>query len=268
MNPPNTHDKHQLSQLIRFKAHTLDIAIKTANVDLDTKKKDAVDLKNYIQEWQLREYPVGPDLIWAKERMANFDSWVKDKYPKICRNPLSKDYADINLLEIIKNRRSIRFWKKKEVPHKLLSQIIEAAIYAPTAFNRMEWQFYVAETPLEDMKEGDASNSSMFSKAPVRIFIAVDERLFFEKYSGALDTGFALQNMILMAHHLGLGTCLIYQGEFVEPEFLEKHYNIPAHMKVYCAVTLGYPDEKPETPTRMKVEEVTKFLGVMPNPEW
>jgi nitroreductase len=118
------------------------------------------------------------------------------------------------------------------------------------------------------MVKGDASNASMFEKAPVRIFVAIDERLFFEKYSGALDTGFALQNLILMAHSLGLGTCLIYQGEFVDPVMMEKYYHIPAHMKVYCAVTLGYPDEEPETPARMNVEEVTEFLGVIPNPEF
>ena len=79
---------------------------------------------------------------------------------------------------------------------------------------------------------------------------------------------FALQNLILAAHALGLGTCLIYQGEFVDPELMEKYYNIPTYMKVYCAVTLGYPDENPETPARMEVDEVTEFLGEIPNPDF
>ena len=49
---------------------------------------------------------------------------------------------------------------------------------------------------------------------------------------------------------------------------MKKHYNIPTHMKVYCAVTLGYPDENPETPARMEVDEVTEYLGVIPNPDF
>jgi nitroreductase len=267
MNTQKIHDKHQLAQLIRFKAHMLDITIKTVNVDVEAKKTVLAELNNYLQEWKQKGYDEGADYNWAKERIDNFKSWLAVKNQTIHKKPLVPDDNDSNLAEIIKNRRSIRFWKKKQVSREILHQIIEAATYAPTAFNRMEWKFYVAETPLDNMIEGDASNSSMFEKAPVRIFVAVDETLFFEKYSGALDTGFALQNMILMAHSLGLGSCLIYQGEFVDPEFLEKHYSIPVHMKVYCAVTLGYPDETPDVPARMKVEEVTKFLGIVPNPE-
>jgi hypothetical protein len=49
---------------------------------------------------------------------------------------------------------------------------------------------------------------------------------------------------------------------------MKKHYNIPTHMMVYCAVTLGYPDENPETPARMEVDEVTEYLGVIPNPDF
>ena len=62
--------------------------------------------------------------------------------------------------------------KEYAVNVEQVEKIIEAATYAPTAFNRMEWRFYVAETPLADMVKGDASNPSMFATAPVRIFLA------------------------------------------------------------------------------------------------
>jgi len=261
-------DRIQLGQLIRFKAHTLDVATKTVNIDIKARQSDLEDLTALLSEWHKRGYPDGPDIIWSDERIRNFLK-IKKQDPKAIKiTPVSQAAGNKDLFSIIKTRRSVRYWKKKAVPREVLEKVIEAATYAPTAFNRMEWRFYVAETPLENMIKGDASNASMFEKAPVRIFVAVDERLYFEKYSGALDTGFALQNLILMAHSLGLGTCLIYQGEFVDPEKMEKYYSIPTHMKVYCAVTLGYPDEEPETPARMNVREVTEFLGVIPNPEF
>ena len=269
MKEINKIDRIQLGQMIRFKAHMLDVATKTINIDVKARKSDLEELEKLLGEWKQREYPEGPEISWARQRILNYLR-IKKNDPSSVLIPPIDDEAKVgeDLISIIKNRRSVRYWKKKASPREIIEKIIEAATYAPTAFNRMEWRFYVAETPLENMVQGDASNASMFEKAPVRIFVAVDERMFFEKYSGALDTGFALQNLILTAHALGLGTCLIYQGEYVDPELLEKYYNIPTHMKVYCAVTLGYPDENPETPARMNVEEVTEFLGEIPNPEF
>ena len=260
-------DRIQLGQLIRFKAHLLDVATKTINIDLKARQADLEELGILLSEWKKRYYDEGPDITWAGERIQNFLKIKGNDPAAVHIRPAAKAPVKTDLLSAIKGRRSVRFWKKKAVPRELLEMIIEAATYAPTAFNRMEWRFYIAETPLENIMKGDASNASMFEKAPVRIFVAVDERMFFEKYSGALDTGFALQNLILTAHSLGLGSCLIYQGEFVDPELLKKYYNIPTHMKVYCAVVLGYPDEDPETPARMRVREVTEFLGEVPNPD-
>ena len=262
-------ERVQMGQLIRFKAHMLDVATKTINIDTQARETDLDDLEQLLKEWDKREYPEGPDIMWAKQRIRNFKA-IKREDKKAIFIPPADDANKISqdIFSVIKDRRTVRYWKKKSVPREIIRRLIEAATYAPTAFNRMEWRFYVAETPVDSMETGDASNASMFAKAPVRIFVAADERLFFEKYSGAMDTGFALQNLIPAAHALGLGTCLIYQGEFVDPELMEKYYNIPTYMKVYCAVTIGYPDENPETPARMEVDEVTEFLGEVPNPNF
>jgi nitroreductase len=262
-------DRIQLGQMIRFKGHMLDVATKTINIDKEARQSDLEDLQDLLKEWEEREYPEGPDTSWARQRINNYKKIKKDSATEVYIPPYNVyDGIEQDVFSVIKNRRTVRFWKKKPVPRGMIEEIIEAATYAPTAFNRMEWRFYVAETPLDDMVTGDASNASMFAKAPVRIFVAIDERLYFEKYSGAMDTGFALQNLILAAHALGLGTCLMYQGEFVDPELMKKYYNIPTHMKVYCAVTIGFSDELPETPARMNIDEVTEFLGEIPNPEF
>jgi nitroreductase len=142
----------------------------------------------------------------------------------------------------------------------MIKQILEAGTYAPSAFNRLPWRFFVVETPVSALGEEDASNAGMFASAPIRIYVAVDERIFFEKYSGPMDAAFAMQNMLLLAHKLGLGCCLVYQGEFADTRELESQYGIPDYCKVYCAILLGYPDEDPEPPARMPVEEITTFI--------
>jgi nitroreductase len=118
----------------------------------------------------------------------------------------------------------------------------------------------VSTSPVDTLKEADASNQGMFDSAPVCIYVGVDDRLFFEKYSGPLDAACAMQNMLLVAHYRGLGGCLVYQGEFANRKELEEKYRVPEYCTIYCAVLLGYPDESPDTPARMPVEEITTYV--------
>ncbi len=269
MTDYSNYDKYQLGQLIRFNAHMIDIATRSDNPDIEKKKAESEVLENLLNIWKGKGLPEREDILWAKEKLKKFKLWANN--PKNLSHRPAPEYKaprEKDLITVIRNRRSIRYWKKEPVPEESIHQILEAGLYAPSAFNRLPWRFFVAHTAMEKLKEGDASNPGMFRQAPARIFVTVDERLFFEKYSGPLDAGLAMQNMLLTAHSLGLGTCLIYQGEFVDPDKLEKYYRIPTYCKVYCVILLGYPDEIPETPARPPVEEVTKFLGEIENPEF
>ncbi len=262
-------DLLQLGQMIRFNAHMLDIATRTSHPDLEKKKQESWELQKYLEQWRESQFPETPYIRWAEEKLKRFNNWLDKPQLRVDRPP--KDLQEVpesDLHTLIRKRRSVRFWKKKKVSRDLIHEILEAGIYAPSAFNRLPWRFFVAETDLDDLKEGDASNPGMFQQAPARIFVTVDERLFFEKYSGALDAGLAMQNMLLTAHALGLGTCLIYQGEFVDKQKLEEYYQIPPYCTVYCVVLMGYPDEIPETPARMTVDEITTWLGEIPNPDF
>jgi len=269
MAPQDTPDFLQLGQKIRFTAHMLDIATRSLNPDVEKKQQESRELENMLELWRARQLPETPYIDWAEKRLQLFNDWLINRSLRVKR-PSGKSgrISGKDLTTLIRERRSVRFWKKKQISRELIREILEAGTYAPSAFNRLPWQFFVAETPLQKLKEGDASNPGMFQQAPVRIFVTVDERLFFEKYSGALDAGLAMQNMLLTAHSLGLGTCLIYQGEFVDKEKLEKYYRIPSHCTVYCAILLGYPDEEPELPARMHVDEITTWLGEIPNPDF
>jgi nitroreductase len=260
-------DHYQLSQMIRSKANSVDLATRLQNPDISQKKSEMEDLDLLLNEWTMRGLPDGPDIHWARQISIRFKNWMKNPRPEISSVAvLAGNEAELKIFNLIRSRRSVRYWKKKKVPVDLINRILEAGTWAPSAFNRLPWRFFVAETPVEDLADGDASNPGMFASAPVRIFVAVDDRLFFEKYSGPLDAGLAMQNMLLMAHALGLGACLVYQGEFIDPAMLEKYYRVPLYCKVYCAILIGYPDENPIAPARMNIDEITEYLGEIPNP--
>ena len=49
----------------------------------------------------------------------------------------------MNIIDIILNRRSIRKFKKEKIEDKKILDLIEAAIWAPSAKNRQPWFFYI-----------------------------------------------------------------------------------------------------------------------------
>jgi len=259
--PPHKLDREQLGQLIRFMAHALDKGKKCVNNDgLRGAEKHRL-LEASLDEWQKREYEWGPDKQWAKDILTQHQRWCKGTEKLIERVPDDESFSGSNeLFSVMEERRSVRFWKKKRIPGDLINKIIKMATYAPTSCNRMAWKFLVVENDVQTMADGDSTNRSMLEKAPVRIYVAVDERLYPEIYAPALDAGLALQNMILAAHALGLGCCLVYQCESVDQTALKKSLKIPEFYRIYCAVLLGYPNEKPLRPERIAVNEVTSYV--------
>jgi nitroreductase len=185
----------------------------------------------------------------------------------------------MDLDEAIRGRRSIREYIEKDVPEELVRQVIEAATFAPSAKHGQQWRFTVltgaAKKKLTDCfrheldllckrigKEnmGSAFGScSVMEKAPVVIMVwnAGEMGWETEKHSVAA----AIQNMLLKAYSLGLGSLWI--GDiFFTVEALEQHLGKP--WKILAAVTLGYPAYVPQEPRngrpRKSVDEVAEFL--------
>lgn len=180
-------------------------------------------------------------------------------------------YDDKNKNAIIDNlltRRSIRKYTDQEVASDDLEMIMRCAIFAPSAINAQPWEVRVIQNT-EMIKEitkrhaqylisqnkpvPEGKNYSVNYHAPIFIVIARDV-----KGRGTLptylDCGIILQNIMLAAHGLNLGTCPL--GGIVP--FLNREnnadllrlFNIPEHYEIAIAIALGHPDEQPEAPIR------------------
>ena len=181
------------------------------------------------------------------------------------------------VLNTLMERRSCRKYEKRPVPHDVLEKIVEAARHAPTAMNRQELIFYVVESPevtqkigmethaiaakavsrLQDrMKQMDLTNA-ITCDAQACIIITVEnnkDKLYFAE----LDTGLAVQNILIAAAALGL-RCLpvgLAQG-FNEKGILEI---IGAKdEKMMLLINVGYPD--PEYDKKFRPEkEITSVV--------
>jgi len=170
----------------------------------------------------------------------------------------------MEVFECIVTRRSIRNYEKKDVPNELIGQMLEAAVRAPSAGNIQPWEFIVVKD-IEIKKElaMAALKQRHIQEAPVVIIVCADPEKSADKYGERgkslyciQDTAAAIENMLLTANSLGLGTCWI--GAF-EGGKVRSVLNIPQKLKPIALITVGFPRgyEKPTKTSKIPFENVT-----------
>jgi len=161
-------------------------------------------------------------------------------------------------LQAIKTRRSIRKYLDKSIPSELIRDLLEAAMFAPSAGNEQPWQFVILEErKLLDAVPRICSTASMCRHSPVAILVYGDSSL--EKYPEfwVQDCSAAVENMLLAAHALGLGA--VWAGIYPLKERIEdfkRLLSLPEEITPFALVALGYPDEQPPAPQRYRKDRV------------
>jgi nitroreductase len=170
----------------------------------------------------------------------------------------------MDVLEAIKERRSIRAFKSQNVSQELVEKLIEAAIRAPSAGNIQPWEFIIVRR-LEIKRElAEAALQQQFiEEAPVVIVVCADENRSSQRYGVRgktlyclQDTAAAIQNINLTAYSLGLGTCWI--GAFRE-EKARKILRVPRGMRPVAIIPVGYPAETPPPRSRRPPNNVIHY---------
>jgi nitroreductase len=171
------------------------------------------------------------------------------------------------IMDIIKIRRSIRAYKNEPLSTDTVNSLLEAAKYAPNAGNLQQLEYTVmtnkglmkkisdritAIVKKEDPSIQMRDRSSRFHDAPLLIVITGPKENTWI-YS---DAALAVQNIMLYATSIDLGTCFIGMARFIEKdEEMMRELNIPNDRKVAAAVVCGYADEKPaEKEKKMNVK--------------
>jgi len=170
----------------------------------------------------------------------------------------------MDVFDCIRTRRSIRKYKEKDVPWDNIVEILQAGKYAPCAGNIFNLKFIVVknEDKRRDIAEASVQQHWM-ADAPIHI-VVVGEPEKAERYYGTRGVRLytiqgaaaAIENMLLTAHSLGLGSCWV--GAFDENE-LFRILNLAEEKSVQGIVTIGYADEKPEQPPKFRIEHMTYF---------
>jgi nitroreductase len=168
--------------------------------------------------------------------------------------------SDSNILNLIRNRGSIRSYKDKIIPQQELLNIIESARLAQSAANRQPWEFILVTNPTIKGKVAEVANHQSFvgEAAAVVVCLAdIEKSARVGPFEGFLiDLAIAIENMALTSWDLGIGSCWI--GAFNEGRVREL-LGIPAHLRVVSLLTLGYPDERPGAKSRKSLNEILHY---------
>jgi nitroreductase len=161
-------------------------------------------------------------------------------------------------LEAIRTRRSIRKYLDKSLPKDILQQVLEAAMYAPSACNAQPWQFLVIENrKLLREVPNIHPYAAMAAQAPLAILVCGDTSL--EKVPGywVIDCAAAVQNLLLAAHALGLGA--VWTGVYPQQQRVEgfrRLLGLPKNVIPHSLVPLGYPAEQPLHEERYRTDRI------------
>jgi nitroreductase len=168
----------------------------------------------------------------------------------------------MDVKEAIEKRRSIKKFKEKEVPDKLIKEIIDAARRAPSARNLQPWHFVVVKNKenILKFKENNVFGQKDVYEVPV-IIVCCAEKEASPPHSGMeeeplINLSLASAFLVLRATELGLGTCFV---AWFDKEKIKKILNIPENVIVPYIIVMGYPDEEPKTKERKNLNEIMSF---------
>ena len=190
----------------------------------------------------------------------------------------------MDLLELMKHRRSIRKYEQKQVELGELEKIVEAGLYAPNAGGRQS-PFIVAVHDAELAAKIGRLNMATFDRTQLAgRFVSREQpsiiddpdirNAFYDAPSvcaifaadgflhGIPDAYCCAENMVLMASALGLASCIVARGRETfagsEGQALMAAWGVPGGYSGCCFVLLGhcrgeYPHEKPRRPGRYTI---------------
>jgi nitroreductase/SAM-dependent methyltransferase len=165
--------------------------------------------------------------------------------------------------DAIRTRRTIRSWLPDQpVAEALINELLEAALWAPSACNMQLWDFVVVTDEATRQQLEDAVPFA--NQAPVLIFVCYNTRFSEGSFAHIQGASASIMNMLLQGHGLGLGG--FWQATIHDRAKLHTVLRLPEDVEVLATVLFGYPAEQPGAPARRDPSHMTHWQQYHPRP--
>lgn len=163
----------------------------------------------------------------------------------------------MDVVQAIRDRRSIRKYKSTEVENEKVDTILQAGRWAPSASNKQPWHFIVVRDETMRKKFGEIHNYGRFMAESPVVIVVLGDPAKHPRYHLA-DPHNAVQNMLLAAHYEGLNSCWMgIRDTDIEPMFREL-LSIPEELRVICSISFGYGDQERNS-NRFPLDEIVSW---------
>lgn len=165
----------------------------------------------------------------------------------------------MDILELIKTRRSIRKFSQEHVSDDVINSIMEAGTWAPSGLNNQPWKFAVIrDNHLKKELSHLTHYSATVLNANALIAVFLDHSLSYDRTKDAQAIGACIQNMLLYIHSVGLGA--VWLGQILKNrdrvlELIEG----PADHELMAVIALGHPAVKAGKGNRRALDQTVFF---------
>jgi nitroreductase len=161
----------------------------------------------------------------------------------------------MDTLEAIDNRKSVRKYNSKLVSKEIIERIINAGRKAPSAVNVQPWEF-IAVTALNIRKKlADVADYGKFiAESPLCIAVFCKDTKYYLE-----DGCAAVENILIAATALRLGTCWIAGDKKSYAETVREILKVPVGYKLIALISAGYSDDDGRPRAKRELKEVLHY---------
>ncbi len=266
----NYDDIKYLEQQLRLCAHHLDKLL-----TLDTFKEHAGIAKRtveLIENLQSKDITDSPTVKWAQQILQAYNQRLssQDVLQSLPTDGSSSchSFSKDSIADLIKTRRSIRSFRDEPVPRETINAILEMGLWAPSGCNRQNTEYLILDQA-EDIRfcqriAGEGHNFPQ--QAAWSVVILLDCRSYAlpsQRHQAYLEAGAAIQNMLLYAHALNIGSIwLNWQGVERSHVKLRERFGLTDWLLPVAMLCFGYTKVPPPVvPYRKLLQDAVQYTG-------
>ncbi len=158
----------------------------------------------------------------------------------------------MDMLEAIRERRSVRKFRQDPVERELLDQLVDSGRLAPTAMGKEPWEFVVVtEDDMRARIAGTTDYGKFIAEAPACIAVFCKDTKYYLE-----DGCAATENILLAATALGLGACWVAGDKKGYADKVRQMLGVPEGYRLVSLLPVGHPADRPARKQKRPLEEV------------